>query len=158
MFNQHRKKTFVITTLTCFVVIMIFSFRSVQQEQPKKLVNIKVFPATATYKEVDHAMDEFKVDLGVKCNYCHAPSKDNPRKMDMASDANPKKDISRDMMRMTEEMNKKYIALIPHADTVKVQLITCNTCHRRAPKPFAKAPAMPPPPPGGQGFPPPPAK
>ena len=54
-------------------------------------------------------MDQFKVDLGVKCNYCHAPSKENPKKLDMASDANPKKDISRDMMRMTAEMNKKYI-------------------------------------------------
>jgi hypothetical protein len=121
----------VITTIS-------FAFTTVQPE-PKKLKNIKVFPATATYREVDHAMDQFKVDLGVKCNYCHAPSKENPRKLDMASDENPLKDISRDMMRMTAEMNKKYIAAIPHADTVKVQMVTCNTCHRGATKPFGKS-------------------
>ncbi len=121
--------------LVCTIAIITISFKPIQPE-PKKLKNIKVFPATATYREVDHAMDQFKVDLGVKCNYCHAPSKENPKKLDMASDANPKKDISRDMMRMTAEMNKKYIATIPHVDSIKVQLITCNTCHRGSAKPF----------------------
>jgi hypothetical protein len=59
--------------------------------------------------------------------------------MDMPSDANPMKDIARQMIKMTDEMNKKYIATIPHADTVKVQNVTCNTCHRGQAKPiFAK--------------------
>lgn len=61
----------------------------------------------------------------------------------MASDENPLKEVSRQMMRMTEEMNKKYIATMPHSDTSKVQLITCNTCHRGAPKPFGTAPSNP---------------
>jgi len=39
------------------------------------------------------------------------------------------------MMRMTNEMNQKYIANIPHSDTAKVQLVTCATCHRGQPKP-----------------------
>jgi len=154
MFNRHRKKMLIVTVLSCLTAVTILSFRPDQQE-PKKLKNIKVFPADFTYQQVDHAMDEFKTDLGVKCGYCHAPSKDNPRKMDMASDANPKKDIARDMMRMTMEMNKKYIAAIPHADTTKVQLITCNTCHRGAGKPFGKVNNTPPPPPF-EGAPPPP--
>ncbi len=147
MFTRHRKKTIVVTAITLIVAITVFSFKPAQQE-PKKLKNIKVFPATATFKEVDEAMDQLKIDLGVRCDYCHAHAKDNPRKMDMTSDENPKKDISRDMMRMTMEMNQKYMASIPHADTVKVQMITCNTCHRGAPKPFAKTPVMPAPPKG----------
>ena len=138
MLNGNRKKILMLCCLACIIAVATISFKPIQPE-PKKLKNIKVFPATATYREVDHAMDQFKVDLGVKCNYCHAPSKENPKKLDMASDANPKKDISRDMMRMTAEMNKKYIATIPHADSVKVQLITCNTCHRGATKPFGTA-------------------
>jgi len=122
---------------------------NVQQQQPKKLKNIKVFPASATYDQVDHAMDQFKVDLGVKCNYCHAQEKDNPRKNDLPSDDNPKKDIARQMMRMTDEMNKKYIATIKHTeqDTAMIQLVTCNTCHRGVPKPFGKLVAAPAPPP-----------
>lgn len=149
IFNQHRKKMLFVFALIAVIAITNQSFKAEQQEEPKKLKNIKVFPSTMTFKEVDHAMDQFKMALGVKCNYCHAPSKDNPKKMDMASDDNPKKDIARDMLRMTMEMNQKYISAIPHesTDTAKVQMITCNTCHRGAPKPFGKAPAMPPPPP-----------
>lgn len=147
MILQHRKKLNLLLGITIVGALMIQSF-NVQQQQPKKLKNIKVFPATATYEEVDNAMDQFKVDLGVKCNYCHAPEKDNPRRNDLPSDANPKKDIARDMMRMTDEMNKKYIATIKHTeqDTAKIQLVTCNTCHRGVAKPFGK-PVLPAPPP-----------
>ena len=152
MISSHRKKINLLLALTVAGALISQSF-NIQQPKPKKLTNIKVFPSTATFDEIDHAMDQFKVDLVVKCNYCHAPEKDNPRKMDMASDANPNKDIARDMIRMTEEMNKKYIATIKHteSDTSKLQLVTCNTCHRGAPKPFAKPLPAPPPPPPGQG-------
>jgi hypothetical protein len=148
MIVQHRKKLNLLLVITVAGALITQSF-NVQQQQPKKLKNIKVFPATATYEEVDHAMDQYKVDLGVKCNYCHAPEKDNPRKNDLPSDANPKKEIARDMIRMTDEMNKKYIATIKHTeqDTAKIQLITCNTCHRGVPKPFGKPPVAPPTPP-----------
>lgn len=139
MILQQRKKMLVLTCIVTLGAFVVLSFRPGQEpQQDHKLKNLKVFPATSTYDSVDHVMDEFKVELGVKCNYCHAPSKDNPRQRDMASDANPKKDISRDMMRMTDEMNKKYIQHIPHADTVTVQHITCNTCHRGQPKPPVK--------------------
>ena len=144
MIAQNRKKLNLLLGITIAGAFIAQSF-SIQQQQQKKLQNIKVFPATATYEQVDHAMDQYKVDLGVKCNYCHAPEKDNPRKMDMPSDANPKKDIARDMIRMTDEMNKKYIATIKHteSDTTKIQLVTCNTCHRGVAKPFGKPAAAP---------------
>ncbi len=152
--KQNKRKFFVTLFLVVFGTVGILSFQTIQQPQPRKLQNIKVLPADWTYQQVDHLMDQYKADMGVKCNYCHAPSKDNPRKMDMASDENPKKDISRDMIRMTVELNQKYISLIPHADTVKVQAVTCNTCHRGAAKPFGpivaqQGPPQGPPPPGG---------
>jgi hypothetical protein len=148
MIAQNRKKGYLLLGIMILGALMIQSF-NIQQQQPKKLKNIKVFPATATYQEVDHAMDQYKVDLGVKCNYCHAPDKENPRKNDMPSDDNPKKNIARDMIRMTNEMNAKYIATLKHTDqdTSKIQLITCNTCHRGVPKPFGKPVVATPPPP-----------
>ena len=151
MILQHRKKLNILLGLTIAGALIAQSF-NIQQPKPKKLVNIKVFPATATYEQVDHAMDHYKVDLGVKCNYCHAPEKDNPRKMDMPSDANPMKEVAREMMRMTNEMNQKYISAIKHpeSDSTKIQMITCNTCHRGVPKPFGKPLPAPPPPPPGQ--------
>lgn len=128
----------IVSCLILVVTFIIVSFSPVQVKQQRKFKNLKVFPANTTYDSLDHIMDEFKVQLGVRCGYCHASSKESPKKMDMASDANPKKDICRDMMRMTNEMNKKYISLIPHADTVKVQSVTCNTCHRGQAKPSVK--------------------
>jgi hypothetical protein len=152
MILQHRKKINILLALTVVGALLAQSFNS-QQPKPKKLTNIKVFPTTATFDQVDHAMDQYKVDLGVKCNYCHAPEKDNPRKLEMASDANPMKDVARGMMRMTNEMNQKYISTIKHpeSDSAKIQMITCNTCHRGVPKPFGKSLPAPPPPPPGQG-------
>ena len=140
MILVQRKKMLILTCIITLVAFVIISFRPETEinQVDHKLKNLKVFPANSSYDSVDHVMDAYKVELGVKCNYCHAPSKDNPRQRDMASDANPKKDISRDMMRMTEEMNKKYIQHIPHADTITVQHITCVTCHRGQPKPLVK--------------------
>jgi len=138
---QKRKTMVVFTCITAFIALLVISFKPITSEVPfqqRKLKNLKVFPANSSYDSVDHVMDQYKVDLGVKCGYCHAQSKDNPRQRDMASDENPKKDICRDMMRMTEEMNKKYMQRIPHADTVTVQRVTCNTCHRGQAKPLVK--------------------
>ncbi len=138
MFIHHRKKAIVLIAVTGFVAVTILAFSPIQM-QPEKFKNLKVLPADISFKQMDDTMDQFEVDLGIQCNYCHAHSRENNRKMDMASDDNKKKDIARDMMRMTNEMNRKYMANIPHADTVKVQLITCNTCHRGAAKPTDKS-------------------
>ncbi len=139
MILHQRKKMWLLSSLALLITLIIMSFSPANQLQQKpKLKNLKVFPANTTFDSLDHVMDQYKMDLGVKCIYCHAHEKDNPKKMDMASDENPRKDISRDMMRMTMEMNKKYISMIPHADTVKVQTVTCNTCHRGQAKPLVK--------------------
>ncbi len=139
MFLQNRKKMVLLLGATIITALITQSFNYTQQQE-RKLQNIKVFPATMTYREVDHAMDQFKAALGVKCNFCHAPEKDNPRRMDMPSDANPMKNVAREMLRMTMEMNQKYMANLTHpeSDTTQVQKITCNTCHRGATKPFGQ--------------------
>ncbi|MDE3251701.1 MAG: c-type cytochrome [Bacteroidota bacterium] len=152
MFLQNRKKMVLLLGATIVTALMTQSFNYTQQQQERKLQNIKVFPSTMTYREVDHAMDQFKAALGVKCNFCHAPDKDNPRRMDMPSDANPMKNVAREMLRMTMEMNEKYMASIKHpeSDTTQIQHITCNTCHRGATKPFGQPLVAPGPGGGGQ--------
>lgn len=137
--THHFKKIVTLSILVALGALIVSSF-TLKNPQPrqKKLVNIKVLPSDWSYQQVDHLMDEFKAELGVKCNYCHAPSKEDPKKMDMTSDDNKVKDIARDMIKMTDEINKKFIASIPHPDTVKVQAVTCNTCHRGQAKPKAE--------------------
>jgi hypothetical protein len=85
-------------------------------------------------------MDFYKHSLNVRCGFCHAGSKTNPKKLDMASDENPIKDIARKMILMTNEMNDKYIHSIVHpsSDSTALQIVTCNTCHRGQSKPEMK--------------------
>ena len=129
---MKNKKYYVVCTLVVLVAFLSQSFKAMSPDP--ELKNIKAFPSTMTYKQVDHEMDVFKVALGVKCNYCHVQTPPGaPR--DLASDANPKKEIARAMIRMTRDMNEKYMSTISHADTATIQAITCNTCHRGAAKP-----------------------
>lgn len=123
----------VVSFLVIVVALLSQSFRTATSDPVLK--NIKAFPATMTYRQVDHEMDIFKVALGVKCNYCHAQTAQSAPKLDMASDDNPKKEIARSMIRMTREMNEKYMSTIAHSDTATIQQVTCNTCHRGAAKP-----------------------
>ena len=64
--------------------------------------------------------------LGVKCNHCHAPKPNGEKGLDFASDANPKKNIARHMIKMTKQINKKHFN---RAYDGVVYNISCNTCH-----------------------------
>ncbi|TDQ06930.1 c-type cytochrome [Pedobacter metabolipauper] len=120
-----RYKKTITLSIICAVVVTLSAFMPQQQE--KKATNLKVLPKNTSKEELDKVMDGFKVALGVRCNYCHASAKDNPRKMDFASDENPKKEVARDMMRMTNKINKKYF----HEKDKEGMLvnISCVSCH-----------------------------
>jgi Photosynthetic reaction centre cytochrome C subunit len=79
--------------------------------QPHK--NLKIL----TDAEVRPMMAEFTAALGVKCEGCHVQARGN-----FDSDANPKKDMARTMIKMVREDNANFLA-------GKTQL-TCYTCHR----------------------------
>src|SRR5437868_3853981 len=101
------KKLAVASGLIAFMVIGMAATRP-QDDKPKKR-NLKVLPKDISHEDLDKIMDSWKVALGVKCNFCHAPSKDSTSKhLDFASDAKPEKDIARHMFRMTAKINKKY--------------------------------------------------
>jgi hypothetical protein len=108
-----------------------------KQDEPKtfKSKNLKVLPKNISYEELDSVMDSFKDALGVKCGHCHVPQKDNPRKMDFASDAKPEKEMARKMMRMTSRINRKYFSPSDGEAMIQVQ---CQTCHRGNAKPEIK--------------------
>ena len=76
-------------------------------------------------------MKQFRTALGVKCNFCHAASKTDPKKMDFASNENKHKDEARDMMRMTTRINKKYFK------NDQVNGVTCYSCHNGQKEPKA---------------------
>ncbi|MBC7850738.1 MAG: c-type cytochrome [Chitinophagaceae bacterium] len=128
------KKLVVISSLALAVVISIAA--SSPPAEPKR--NLKVLPKNISAEDLDKVMDNFKDALGVKCNFCHAPQKDDPNKMDFASDAKPEKEIARDMMRMTTKINKKYFNVKPGKDKEALPPVTCATCHHGKPHPENK--------------------
>jgi hypothetical protein len=90
--------------------------------------------------DIARVMARFNTALGVQCTYCHAAN-------DFASDANPKKEIARGMLRMLQLVadrfpdsgndfpNSRYLPF-PEGK----QYVSCFTCHQGAPVPLSAAP------------------
>jgi hypothetical protein len=98
--------------------------------------NLKVLPKEISSDSLQMIMDEFTTALNVDCAFCHAPKDpQQPKKLNYASDANHLKEITRTMLRMTNEMNSKYMTSLRENN---VQLVTCNTCHRGKTAPAVK--------------------
>jgi hypothetical protein len=81
---------------------------------PPPPTNLKVLKVT-TGPEVIQIMRAFTAGLGVKCEHCHVQG-------NFASDDNPKKEIARHMITMSQEINAKFTDGKMH--------VTCFTCHR----------------------------
>lgn len=109
------------------------SFIPQHHEAPQ---NLKVLPQDISEEELHKVMREYSMALGVHCNYCHEGKKiegqERP-KMDFASDKKEEKDIARNMMRMTADINKKYMSKIQEG---KLREVTCVTCHNGRPHPI----------------------
>lgn len=91
--------------------------------------NLQVLPKDISEEGLKHVMDSFKYALGVKCSFCHVAGSDG--KMDWASDDNKHKDIARNMMRMTMDINTNYFK-IENPQEFKVD---CFSCHNGSEKP-----------------------
>ena len=144
MFKANIKKLIVAASTIAIVVVSVAANDPQENQQKKR--NLKVLPANISHDSLDHLMDEYKFALKVNCSYCHAPSKTDPKKRDMASDDNPMKDVARKMIVMTNELNEKYIHTLKHlpTDSAAVQMVNCNTCHRGEKRPIvATMPAKP---------------
>lgn len=101
-------------------------------EKPEEHKNLKVLPKKISHDDLRAVMKSWNNALGVKCNFCHVPRKDDPKKLDYVSDEKPEKDMARSMYKMTMRINKKYFGEEEHEskDGKAVLEVTCNTCHR----------------------------
>ena len=100
-----HKKTFVFIMVSLFIVLGI---AATKPPEDHKYQNLKVLPKNISKEDLDKVMDNFKNSLGVKCSFCHAPSKDTAQKFpDFASDEETEKEIARKMMQMTSKIHKK---------------------------------------------------
>lgn len=125
--NVMRYKTITTLSMLLGTVILLSAF---MPKEEKKATNLKVLPKDISHEDLDKVMDGFKAALGVKCSFCHAASKDDPKHLDFASDAKPEKDIARSMMKMTYRINKKDFHVKDVYNTKAVLAVNCITCHR----------------------------
>ena len=127
------KKTLVAIIVGLFIIAGI---AATKPPEPPKYKNLKILPKNISKEDLDKVMDHFKTALGVKCSFCHAPSKDTAQKWpDFASDEKPEKQIARSMMKMTAKINKKFFKDNKNEQGVTVPAIQCMTCHRGSPHP-----------------------
>lgn len=120
-------------------LLLVFSADAFQQKEERKATNLKVLPKDISHEDLEKEMHFYNKSLNVKCNYCHAASKDRPGKLDFASDSNAHKDETREMMRMTNNINEKYFQV--HENSAQAaNVVNCYTCHRGEEMPLVLPP------------------
>ena len=138
---MHRyKKIMIFLSLAAFMFIGIAATAPQDDPKPPKR-NLKILPKDISKEDLHNIMEGYSDALGVKCNFCHAPSKDpNQKWPDFASDEKPEKNIARKMMKMTEKINKKYFSFNKNPQGEMIPSVTCGTCHHGSQHPEFKAP------------------
>lgn len=83
--------------------------------------NIQVMKGIPAGQILPIMMEGFNKSLGVRCNHCHARG--------WQSDDNPKKQVAREMWKMTYTLNHDILPSIKNLESEKPS-ISCATCHR----------------------------
>lgn len=132
------KKTFLV--IIGFGLIVSVSLAFTKNDPVYK--NLQVLPKDITKQQMDSVMHHFTASLNVRCNFCHVRN-DSAKTNDFVSDANPHKNKSREMMKMTDKINEEYFDVTgKQRDLTTPLMITCYTCHRGSKEPAVKAPQM----------------
>lgn len=118
---------FVFIFFACFFFDSETRTQEITETAGKKFKNIKVLNEMPA-EQMGKVMNMMSASLGVNCNFCHFEN-------DFAKDGNEHKDIARDMLKMTFELNKNYFESRPE--------INCNTCHQGRPHPSNGFPLSP---------------
>lgn len=94
--------------------------------------NLKILSKNISEDSLYNIMEGYEQALGVQCGHCHI-MKDKNGLEDYASDSVPAKITCRQMMLMTDSLNRKNTPSFFYGSTV--QKITCITCHKGKPVP-----------------------
>jgi Photosynthetic reaction centre cytochrome C subunit len=133
--------------LTALAALFVLFFTAIAaiEEPAGEFKNLQVLPKNITHDSLDKIMDGFNASLKVDCGFCHVKDK-NSNVLIMEKDDKPEKEITRNMMRMTMDINKKYFQFNEEAAAKNIEAVTCYTCHKGHPipekekKPVAKDP------------------
>ena len=128
-----------ISVMLVLVVFVVFGIAATSKPDDG-FKNLKVLRKDISHEDLDKVMHGFNEALGVKCNFCHAPSKEDQNKMDFSSDEKGEKSIARKMIKMTNKINKKFFhGKTKLGDADAVLEVQCATCHHGSPHPEFEA-------------------
>ena len=132
------KKLIAITLILGSVLIsQSFAQQGKEKDHDDAPTNLKVLPKNTSDEDLHKIMKGWSKSLGVRCGFCHeakAPAEAGGKpKLDFASDAKEEKTTAREMFKMTEAINEKFIGKMKDKDLEK---ITCVTCHMGSSKPM----------------------
>ena len=124
------KKLIALAALFFFVFIGIAAI----EEPAGEFKNLQVLPKNITEDSLGKIMDGFNAGLGVNCAFCHTENK-YTKQLEADKDTKSEKEITRNMMRMTMDINKNYFQFNEEVNAAQVQAVTCYTCHKGQPIP-----------------------
>lgn len=110
------------------IFAMLVTFQAFIIPTPPLYSNLKILPKNISRKQLDSVMDHFSNSLGVKCTFCHVRN-ETTTSFDFASDSLEHKKTARSMMRLTNNINRKYFSVRNVKSMLTPLEITCNTCH-----------------------------
>ena len=122
----EKRELFFLTGLLAILSMVVFLLPpSVNAQINGPFKNLQIMPKNSTKADVMGVMQDMTFAVGTRCSYCHVGEGNDLSTFDFVSDARPSKEITRVMMRMTEDMNSNYLAEIASEGEV-----TCLMCHQ----------------------------
>ena len=96
---------------------------------PEEFTNLQVLPEGISRGELMGVMRSFSLATGLRCSSCHVGEEGEPLSTyDFASDDRAGKRKAREMMRMVQDINSKYLAMLPDRRAPGIE-VSCVTCH-----------------------------
>ena len=130
--NTNKKLTLIVGMAITVAITAVAATTTTKKRPPDPVqyVNLKVLPKDISSHDLQSIMaDDFEDGLGVSCGFCHANAKDG-HGLDFVSDAKPEKEIARTMMRMTLDLNKRWLKNKHPVIGDAALVVQCTTCHK----------------------------
>ncbi len=124
-----------ILAVAALSMLMAAGLSPAHAQIPDEFKNLQVLPKDIKKAELVGMMRGFAGDLGVRCTHCHVGEEGKPLSTyDFASDEKTPKKVGREMIRMTRDINGKYLANIDTGRKTKLE-VSCATCHHGLSRP-----------------------
>lgn len=125
-------------TIRCLLLLsaLLVPMSMVQAQNPfAEPKNLQVLPDTVKGDQLRQIMRRFSFAMGEQCSYCHARAADG-QGLDFESDANDKKRVTREMIKLVGHVRQVSAGLYPEDPDHQPTAFVCTTCHRGQANPF----------------------